>query len=183
VFNMLMQPVLERFGEDIPLRISNQFEAPLWSLLEERPMHLLSSDYADWDDLLLQSVDANIDYLTGNFPGGLQQRSWGERNTAAVRHPLSRFVPVLSRWLDMPREPLPGDANLPRAQGPSFGASERFGVSPGDEASGYLHMPAGQSGHPLSDYYRRGHDDWVHGRFSSYLPGEARHTLTLTPTY
>ncbi len=181
VFNMMMQPVRERYGEKVPLRISNQFEAPLWSMLNERPAHLLSSDYTGWDDLLLQSVDTNISYFSENFSGGLSQRSWGERNTAAVRHPLSRNLAFLAGWLDMPAEPLHGDANLPRSQGPSFGASERFGVSPGDEANGYLHMPAGQSGHPLSDFYRRGHDDWVHGRFSAFLPGDPRYTLTLEP--
>jgi penicillin amidase len=40
-------------------------------------------------------------------------------------------------------------------------------------------MPAGQSGHPLSDYYRVGHDDWVEGRASPFLPGEAVHKLVL----
>jgi penicillin amidase len=108
-------------------------------------------------------------------------RSWGERNTASIRHPVSRSIPFLSGWLDMPAEPLPGDANLPRAQGPSFGAAERFAVSPGDERNGYLHMPAGQSGHPLSNFYTRGHDDWVQGRFSAFLPGAARHNLILNP--
>jgi penicillin amidase len=44
-----------------------------------------------------------------------------------------------------------------------------------------MHMPAGQSGHPLSDFYSRGHEDWVDGLASPFLPGEARHTLTLTP--
>jgi penicillin amidase len=80
----------------------------------------------------------------------------------------------------MPAEPLPGDSNLPRAQGPTFGASERFAVTPGDEAGGYLHMPAGQSGHPLSDFYHIGHADWVQGNASSFLPGNAVHTLVLT---
>jgi penicillin amidase len=181
VFNMLMQPVRAYYGDDIPLRISNQFEAPLWTVLTERPPHLLSADYSSWDDLLLQAIDAEIEYLSENFSGGLAERTWGERNTAAVRHPLSRALPFLSKWLDMPKEALDGDANLPRAQGPSFGASERFGVSPGEEASGYLHMPSGQSGHPLSDFYRQGHDDWVQGRFSPYLPGDARYMLTLNP--
>lgn len=181
VFDMLTQRVRARFGSDIELRISNQFEAPLWSLLRARPQHLLAASYGSWDELLLQSIDANIEYYTSNFSGGLKERTWGERNTAAVRHPLSRSIPMLSDWLDMPAEPLYGDANLPRAQGPSFGASERFGVSPGDEENGYLHMPSGQSGHPLSEFYRRGHDDWVHGRFSAYLPGEAMHSVTLVP--
>lgn len=181
VFAMLTQPVRERYGDDVVLRISNQFEAPLWSLLTTRPSHLLAAGYRNWDALLLQSIDANIASYAANYSGELNERTWGEYNTASVRHPLSPFVPVLSGWLDMPKDSLHGDANLPRAQGPSFGASERFAVSPGDEANGFLHMPSGQSGHPLSDFYGSGHDDWVHGRFSVYLPGDALHTLTLVP--
>ena len=81
----------------------------------------------------------------------------------------------------MPREPLAGDADLPLAQGPTFGASERFAVSPGHRDSGFMHMPVGQSGHPLSPYYASGHRDWVEGRPSPFLPGAAAHTLTLIP--
>jgi len=180
VFTMVMQPVLAAFGEDTELRISNQFEGPLWSMISERPGHLLTDNYESWEDLLLQSVDANIDFYQENYDDGLERRTWGERNTAAIHHPLSRALPFLSRWLDMPAEPLPGDSNMPRVQGPSFGASERFAVSPGNEDEAYLHMPAGQSGHPLSDYYRIGHEDWVQGRPSAFLPGEAVHTLTLS---
>jgi penicillin amidase len=42
-------------------------------------------------------------------------------------------------------------------------------------------MPAGQSGHPLSPFYRAGHDAWVSGEPLPFLPGEPRHTLTLRP--
>ena len=181
VFTMLMQPVLVEFGEDTELRISNQFEGPLWTLVTEKPSHLLSDDYDNWHALLLAAVDTNIEYFDSEFDGDLGQRTWGERNTASIQHPFSRAVPMLSRWLDMPADPLPGDSNLPRAQGPTWGASERFAVSPGAESAGFLHMPAGQSGHPLSDFYRKGHDDWVQGRPSAFLPGDAAHTLTLTP--
>jgi penicillin amidase len=181
VFTMLMQPVIETYGEDRELRMSNQFESPLWTLLTERPAHLLTENYDDWRGLLLSAVDENITFFEDNFDDGLERRTWGERNTAAIRHPLSRAVPFLSGWLDMPAEPLPGDSNLPRAQGPSFGASERFAVSPGHESGGILHMPAGQSGHPMSDFYRVGHDDWVEGRPSPFEPGATVHTLTLKP--
>jgi penicillin amidase len=181
VFTMLMQPVLDTYGEETELRISNQFEGPLWTLVTQRPGHLLSDNYQSWEDLLVRAVDSNIEYFSENYEGGLAKRTWGERNTARMHHPLSRAVPALSAWLDMPAEPLPGDSNLPRAQGPTFGASERFAVSPGNEGTGFLHMPAGQSGHPLSDYYRIGHDDWVDGRPSPFLPGTANHTLILKP--
>ena len=81
----------------------------------------------------------------------------------------------------MPAKPLPGDGAMPRVQGPAFGASERMVVSPGHEADGVLHMPGGQSGHPLSPFWGAGHDDWVAGRASPFLPGETRYRLQLQP--
>ena len=180
VFEMLMSPVRDRYGSDVQLRISHQFEAPLWSLLNERPPHLLTADYGSWHDLMLAAIDENISYFAENYDGKLADRSWGERNTAAIKHPLSRAVPILSGWLDMPADQMSGDSNMPKALGPAFGASERFAVSPGDEQNAYLHMPAGQSGHPMSDFYRAGHDDWVQGRATPFLPGDASFSLTLT---
>ena len=181
VFHGLMGPVRDAYGDDVKPLLSNQFEAPLWSLVTERPMHMLPARYASWHALLVAAVRANIAWLDHNYEGPLAERTWGELNVVLIRHPLSRAVPALSKWLDMPHEPLSGDHDMPKAQGPGFGASERFSVSPGDEANGLMQMPTGQSGHPLSDFYRQGHDDWVHGRPSPYLPGETLHTLTLTP--
>ncbi len=180
VFNMLMTPVRAAYPFDVPLRMSQQFEAPLWSLVSEQPAHLLTADFENWQALLLAAVDSNLAFYLKQ-PGGLERRSWGELNTAAVNHPLSPALPWFARWLDMPHQPLPGDNDMPRVQAPAFGASERFAVAPGAEQQGYLHLPAGQSGHPLSPYYRRGHADWVEGRPTPFLPGAAAHTLTLTP--
>jgi penicillin amidase len=42
-------------------------------------------------------------------------------------------------------------------------------------------MPGGQSGHPLSPYYRAGHEAWVKGEATPLLPGPAQRTLVLTP--
>jgi penicillin amidase len=181
VFDMLMQPVRAKFGSDTTLRMSNQFEAPLWTMITEQPGHLLSAEYPSWRALLVVAIDENLKYYRENYDGHLSKRTWGEFNTAAIRHPLGSAVPSLARWLNMPPDLLPGDSNMPRVHSPTFGASERFAVAPGDEANGYLHMPAGQSGHPLSDYYNRGHQDWVEGRATAFLPGEAVHSLTLAP--
>ncbi len=181
VFHALMTPVREAYGEDVNLLKSNQFEAALWSLVTERPLHMLPANYDDWGQFLLAAVQQNIDYFKDNFEGPLSSRTWGEVNTAAIRHPLSGSIPLLGAYLDMPLDELNGDVNMPKAQGPTFGASERFSVSPGDEANGLLHMPTGQSGHPLSSYYDAGHSDWVKGLPSAFLPGIAVHTLTLTP--
>ncbi|MGI9205074.1 MAG: penicillin acylase family protein [Woeseiaceae bacterium] len=182
VIDMLMHPIREQFGPDTYLPVSKQFEAPLWEMVNQKPTHLISDNYSDWNDLLLQSVDTVIHEYAREYDDGLENRTWGERNTARIRHPLSNAVPFLAGWLDMPAEKLSGATDMPRVQWPAFGASERFAVSPGDEENGYLHMPAGQSGHPLSDFYAAGHDDWVEGRKSSFLPGTPVYTLTLRAT-
>jgi penicillin amidase len=141
----------------------------------------LPADYDDWEQFLVAAVKQNIDYFTNEFDGPLSMRTWGEANIAAIRHPLSGSIPFIGHKLDMPAVPLNGDNDMPKAQGNSFGASERFSVAPGDEASGLLHIPAGASGHPLSEYYDAGHDKWAGGLPSPFLPGAAKHTLTLTP--
>jgi len=107
--------------------------------------------------------------------------TYGASESVTVRHPLSRAVPVLSRLLDMPTMQLPGDHNMPRVQGGTFGASERFAVSPGREDQGYLELPGGPSGHPLSPFYRSGFDDWAAGRPTPFRPGPAAHRLVLQP--
>jgi len=181
VFYGLMKPVQAAYDEPVSLRISNQFEAPLWQLVRAQPMHLLPRNYESWDDLMLAAVRENIVWLKDNFAGPLAARSWGERNTVAIRHPMSRAVPILADWLDMPRSAMDGDSNLPKAQGRTFGASERFSVSPGDEENGLMHMPTGQSGHPMSAFYRKGHKLWLNGEASPFLPGEPAFTLNLIP--
>jgi len=181
VFHALMAPVRERFGDNAPLRLSNQFEAALWALVTEQPLHMLPQDYDSWPAFLVAAVEANISYSHERYDGPLSERTWGEVNTAAIRHPLSSSIPLVGQYLDMPAEPLNGDLDMPKAQGPAFGASERFSVSPGDEENSILHMPTGQSAHPLSDFFGRGHEDWVQGLPNAFLPGEPVHILTLTP--
>ena len=158
-----------------------QSEGPLWRLVSERPAHLLNPRYGSWQELLLAGVDRAVASLRagGADPGG---RTWGERNTVRIRHPLSRAVPLLSRLLDMPPERLPGDSDMPRFQAPEAGASERLAVSPGREDEGLFQMPGGQSGHPLSPFYRAGHEAWARGKATPFLPGPTVHSLTLTPS-
>ena len=182
VLDPLVAPARARDAKRFPAGAApnSRWEGPVWALVTGRPAHLLDPRFASWEDLLLQALDAVVTELT---EGGrsLSERSWGERNTALVRHPLSRAVPWLSGFLDMPRVPLPGDNDMPRFQSPSSGASERFAVSPGREEQGYFHMPCGQSGHPLSPHYADGHEAWVKGEPTPFLPGPAVQVLTLVP--
>jgi penicillin amidase len=166
-------------AQDSPI-LPSQFEVPLWQLIHEQPLHMLSAQYPSWRDFLLAQLDdtiAELDQSCG--ASGLDHCSWGARKIVHIQHPISRSLPFLSWLLDMPALELPGDHDMPRVQDGAFGASERFAVSPGHEDQGYFHMPGGQSGHPLSPYYRAGFLEWAHGLPLPFLPGAAEHTLTL----
>ncbi len=131
----------------------------------------------DWPNLLSASLNQAIEDMTIDQP--LSSATWGQQNTAHIRHPLSKAVPIIGKWLDMPKTQLAGDSYMPRVQGTSFGASERMIVSPGHEERGILHMPTSQAGHPWSPYYGLGHSDWEQGKPSPFLPGETKYTLSL----
>ena len=178
--NGLLAPAQAALGEDFVMPDLPQAEAFAWPLVQQRPAHLLPRKFASWDALL---ADAARD-IRGQLEeaGPLADRSWGERNTARICHPLAGALPgLLQGLLCMPAEPLPGDGNMPLVQAPGFGASERMVVSPGREAEGFAHMPGGQSGHPLSPFWGAGHAAWVRGEATPFLPGEPAHVLRLSP--
>ena len=157
----------------------NHEEAMILRLLEEQPLHWLSSNYSSWDELMLQSIDEVISELGG--ADKLKKAAWGDRNLSAIDHPLSRAIPFLGRWLNMPEVPLSGDLWMPKVQKPAAGASQRMVVSPGREEQGIFHMPGGQSGHPMSPFYSKGYKDWEEEGASAFLPGKTEFTLTLKP--
>ena len=160
---------------------SLQLESATWALLREKPPHLLDPHFATWDELLVAAADdviLEVDKRARLLP----QANWGWHNTARIRHPFGNLLPAwLADWLNMPADPLPGGSDMPRVQSPTHGASERMVVSPGRESEGIFHMPCGQSAHPLSPYYRAGHEAWVNGQATPFLPGKTEHTLVLTP--
>jgi penicillin amidase len=175
-------PLLERIRQVEPEYAfigARANEGWLWALVSERPMHLLDPKFKTWADLLVAAADLTAE--NARKAGGFESYIWGRVNTVRIRHPFSASVPMLAPLLDMPTEALPGDSNMPRVQGATFGASERFAVSPGREKDGYFHMPTGQSGHPLSPHYRDANAAWVSGAATPFLPGQTVHTLTLRP--
>jgi penicillin amidase len=171
-------------GEKFALPRPAQFEAAGWRLVSERPSAIApplpKNGAADWRHFLLQRLDDTIAKLEDEC-GALARCTYGAGDPVRVRHPLSRAVPLLSGLLDMPTMELPGDHHMPRVQDGAFGASERFAVSPGRESEGYLELPGGPSGHPLSPFFRSGFADWAAGRPTPFLPGPVAHKLSLVP--
>lgn len=158
-----------------------QLDGPLTRVLDSEARNFLPKGMQSWDEFLALALKLTVEDMT---MGGrdMADATWGARNYAQIRHPLSHALPFLGGLLDAPPSPLSGDLNLPRVEHRAFGASHRTVVSPGREEDGIMNMPTGQSGHPLSPFYNAGHNDWLEGKPTPFLPGPAVATMTLAPS-
>jgi len=159
----------------------DQVDDTIFSLTGARDLNVSSAA------VVSGAVQVSAGAATGAAPGRsppcpqLERCTWGARHAVLLRHPMSGGLPLLAGLLNMPAIDVPGDHNMPRVQDGTFGASERFAVTPGREAEGYLQIAGGQSGHPLSPFYRAGFQEWAEGKPLPFLPGAAEHVLTLEP--
>ena len=156
--------------------VNNLIEYPTWQLITEQPEHLVPLSHSSWDSFMAAAVNNAVINLTEDGQP-LAAQTWGKFNTLNIVHPLSSAVPGLSQLLDYPQVPQSGDTFMPFVAGRTFGASERMVVSPGRESEGIFNMSTSQSGHPLSPYYHLGHDDWVSGKASPFLPQATQWSL------
>lgn len=161
--------------------LASQAEGPARRLLRERPAALVPTGYRDWRAFIDHALDEVADDIEKKAGGRLDAYVWGDVGRAGISHPLARTLPPLG-WVTNPKDvAIPGDRPTVRAAAPGFGASERFAVSPGHEAEGIFHMPGGQAGSPRTPYYLAGHEDWIEGQATPFLPGKAKWTLQLKP--
>ncbi len=172
-------PMLGAMQQDEKQRFKwrSQFEYSAVQALNERPAHLLPPGFASWDAFVLAQLDATLKELTLDGKQALAQATWGQYNASRIQHVMSKAVPALSGWLDMPSAAQNGDTDLPFVARPAFGQSQRLVVSPGSEAEASLSMPGGQSGHPLSPFYGAGHKNWAAAKATPLLAGPPQHQL------
>ncbi|WP_437755170.1 penicillin acylase family protein [Sorangium sp. So ce1389] len=156
-------------------------DTPLQRALDERSAELVPAPEGGWDAFVLAALEKAMAALEQEHGGRpVDQIAWGAVSRVRIAHPLA-VTPELAARLNMPDEPLPGCDVCVRLASDSLAASERLVVSPGHESQGILHMPAGQSGDPLSPNYRDQQRAWVDGRPLPLLAGPAAHALTLVP--
>lgn len=181
VFAPFLAQCLEREKQ---FRYSGNIETPLRMLLTARVPKLLpqGQDLNDWHaflrDALLRSWREVQDEYSRVPP---EELTWGKMNHAHIQHPLSGAIPGLSLLLDMPESEAPGCDNCVRVMSGKVSASERLVVSPGHPENGILHMPGGQSGHPLSPHYRDQYRAWSEGTALPFAGSGSHHTLMLVP--
>lgn len=157
-------------------------EVPLRQLLSQRPPELVPEPgRMDWQHYLLKILLQTAEELRQQHGKPLRRLTWGEVNRARITHPLSRGQPLLSRFLDMPPDPLPGCRYCVRVALPDYGASMRLVALAGDLQASLLQMPTGQSGHFLSSHYHDQHPYWTKGLPLPLAPGPVTRQLKLLP--
>ncbi len=152
-----------------------------WALIQAKRPDTVPAPFISWQQLLEQAVLKSRDNLLAKTNGNLAQARWGLLNMAKIEHPLSSAIPWFGQWLNMPATEMAGDRHMPRVQLPVHGQSERMVVAPGHEAQGILTIPGGQSGHPLSPFYRADHAFWLDEAELGFLPGEQKYLFELQP--
>jgi penicillin G amidase len=157
------------------------FAVPVVMEAIARQREWIPAPFSDWKTFMLDRVDEVIKRSTKNGTS-LSQARWGDANRATIAHPFASLIPGLEGWLSAPPDALPGDVHMPLINRRGFGASQRMVVTPGQEESGLFQMPGGQSGHPLSPFFLAGHDAWVKGEPSPFLPGPSRYRFVIEST-
>lgn len=187
VIELLMAPLAHHL-ESVDLSLSpvlRHVEPGIWQILDQQPSDWLPAENDSYSALLKAAFDLTRQTLADKHQNGqistLEGLTWGEVNALKVEHPFARQIPLIGEWLNMPVYQGFGDSYMPAVQGPQFGASQRLLVQPGREQDAILTVPGGQSGHPLSKYYKVGFTEYAEHQSTPLLPGEIMHTVTISP--
>ena len=161
--------------------VKRDLEPAVWQLIKAQPASWVNPQFTNWEQQLQAAFEQTLAQLTAKFGNNIQNWQWGKVNELAIEHPFAKQIPLLSKLLNMPTAPGFGDSYMPAVQKTSFGASQRFIAQPGYLESAILTVPGGQSGHPLSEFYRAGFDEYVEGKHTPLLPQTFMHQIEIVP--
>ena len=166
-----------------------------WWLWDDQALQRLLADpkwcKSSCDDVLNKALTQTITELSARLGADPTRWKWGDLHRLHFRHPVLRYVPVLSDWLD-PDLPTSGDAftvnrgvpignpdspDLPDVHGPTM----RLIFDMKDPMQAVATLAGGQSGNPLSPHYADGLPDWRDGHYRPIVR-PPMHKLVLTPS-
>ena len=157
--------------------------------LEEIVMHAkpewLPSNYKSWDALLTAAVRKAL--ADGHAPGNVGAWTYGSWHKIDIEHPLARFLPFLGSKAGTGPQPIGGDVDTVKQIGSGVAPSQRFTMDWSNIDGSTENIVLGESGNPLSPYFRDQWSDWYNG-FTFTLPftsgavaAQTTHTLRLEP--
>lgn len=179
---MLLEPKLGDLAEQYQWSESN-------FALEEIVMHAnadwLPPGYRDWDSFLAAAVRRGME--TGKAPGDVSRWAYGSWHVIDLEHPLASFLPIVGRIAGTGPQPLSGDTVTVKQAGRAFGPSQRFTMDWSNVDGSTENIVLGESGNPLSAYFRDQWNDYYGGTTFSMpfsdaaIAAQTSHTLRLVP--
>ena len=145
----------------------------------------LPGQYKSWNALLTAAVREGMN--NGDAPGNLEHWTYGSWHVVDIEHPLARFLPFLSRVLGTGPQPLNGDGTTVKQAGRTLGPSQRFTMDWSNIDGSTENIVMGESGNPLSPYFRDQWNDWYNGTTFALpftpaaVAAQTQHTLRLLP--
>jgi len=179
---MILEPKLGNLASDYHWSESN-------FALEEIVMHAkpewLPMVYKNWDALLAAAVSKGM--RNGKAPADVDRWTYGSWHVVDVEHPLAALLPIVSRVAGTGPQPQSGDGTTVKQVGRTLGPSQRFTMDWSNIDSSTENIVMGESGNPLSPYFRDQWNDWYNGTTFALpftpaaVAAQTRHTLRLLP--
>ena len=179
---MILEPKLGKLASDYHWSESN-------FALEEIVMHAkpewLPKEYKNWDALLTAAVRQGM--RDGKAPADVDQWTYGSWHVVDIEHPLAAFLPLIGRIAGTGPQPQSGDGVTVKQVGRTLGPSQRFTMDWSDIDASTENIVLGESGNPLSPYFRDQWNDWYNGTTFALpftpaaVAAQTRHTLRLLP--
>ena len=145
----------------------------------------LPPSYKDWDAFLADAVHRAM--AEAKAPADVSKWNYGSWHVIDIEHPLSSFLPYVSRIGGTGAQPLSGDTITVKQVGLAFGPSQRFTMDWSNIDGSTEDIVLGESGNPYSPYFRDQWNDYYNGRtfalpFSpAAVAANTQHTLRLLP--
>jgi len=169
------------------------FEDYRWSekdfAQEEIVMHgdtdWLPPGYKNWDAVLTEAVRRGMQH--GDAPSDVTKWAYGDWHVVDIEHPLSAFLPLVSRIAGTGRLPQSGDTTTVKQVSTTLGPSQRFTMDWSNIDGSTENIVLGESGNPYSPYFRDQWNDWYSGTtfpmpFSpAAVAANTKHSLRLLP--
>ncbi|HEX3473200.1 MAG TPA: penicillin acylase family protein [Silvibacterium sp.] len=179
---MLLKP---KIGDDWKLYKWPESGFAREELVMHAPAGWLPAPYTTWNDFLADVVRQGLE--AEHAPADLAKWRYGSMHIVQLEHPLYGLLPWFKGWTGTGTQPQSGDTATVKQTSRTLGPSQRFTIdwSNADHATENIVM--GESGDPLSAYYRDQWPFWYEGRtftlpFSdAAITAQASHTLRLVP--
>ena len=179
---LILEPKLGKLAGDYHWDEKNFAEEEI--VMRAKP-EWLPKVYKNWDELLTAAVRKAMQ--DGKAPGDVAKWTYGSWHVVDIEHPLAAFLPFIGRVAGTGPQPESGDATTVKQVGRTLGPSQRFSMDWSNIDGATENIVLGESGNPLSPYFRDQWNDWYNGTTFALpftpaaVAAQTSHTLRLLP--